>query len=246
MAVVILGASSIIGRAISERFARGGFDLILHGWASGEALGELVSALKAKYATQRFEICLADLASQAGQEQLLAAVTTKLIDMKQDVDCIVISQSTFERSTLKDVSREALRHSLALHVEAPIFILQGLLPFLKKDLGSCVIFMLDSFLNAPMPGRLAYVVAKSAAVGLVKNLAGELKGRARVNGVAPGIITWPGGFTTQDKEKVLAKIPVGRAGAPDEIANAVFFAGIEASYMNGEILVMDGGRSAVP
>lgn len=81
---------------------------------------------------------------------------------------------------------------------------------------------------------------------LTQSLARELAPHVRVNGVAPGAILWPeqGGATEQpSQEELLQKIPQGRTGLPQDIANTVLFLLRDAPYITGQIIKVDGGRS---
>ena len=81
---------------------------------------------------------------------------------------------------------------------------------------------------------------------LTKSLAKELSPRVRVNCVAPGVILWPekNSLNKEEKQKILAKTSLGRLGTSEDIAAAVYFL-TNASYITGQTLKVDGGRSSV-
>ena len=79
---------------------------------------------------------------------------------------------------------------------------------------------------------------------LTRSLARDLAPEIRVNGIAPGAILWPDdGMTDKVKQNIVAKIPLGRPGEPDDIATAILFLVQDAPYITGQILAVDGGRS---
>jgi 3-oxoacyl-[acyl-carrier protein] reductase len=94
-------------------------------------------------------------------------------------------------------------------------------------------------------GQTNYAASKAGLIGFTKSLARELAGRnITVNAVAPGFITtdMTAGLSDKVKETLHAKIPLGKTGTPEDIANAVaFLASAEAGYITGQTLCVDGG-----
>ena len=94
-------------------------------------------------------------------------------------------------------------------------------------------------------GQTNYAASKAGLIGFTKSLARELASRnITVNAVAPGFITtdMTAGLSDEIKKKIHSKIPLGRTGAPEDIASAVaFLASAEANYITGQVLCVDGG-----
>ena len=79
---------------------------------------------------------------------------------------------------------------------------------------------------------------------LTRSLAKDLAPEVRVNGVSPGAILWPeNGMSESVKETILQQIPLQRAGDPQDIAGCVLYLVQDASYVTGQIIAVDGGRS---
>ena len=95
------------------------------------------------------------------------------------------------------------------------------------------------------PGQINYCAAKAGIIGMTKSLARELAGRGiTVNAIAPGYIEsdMTAGLPEKVKESALAQIPLGRMGKPEDIAYAAaFLASDRASYLTGQVLLVDGG-----
>jgi 3-oxoacyl-[acyl-carrier protein] reductase len=99
------------------------------------------------------------------------------------------------------------------------------------------------------PGQANYAAAKAGMIGMSKALAAEVASRGiTVNCVAPGMIKTPmtDALSEQQRERLVAAIPVGRLGEPDEVSPAVLFlASDEARYVTGQTLHVNGGMAMV-
>ena len=96
-----------------------------------------------------------------------------------------------------------------------------------------------------MAGYLLYSVAKAGLRGLTHALARELAPEVRVNAVAPGPIEWPvdGQISADERERILAHVPLQREGGAAQIAEAVKYLIVDANYVTGHTINVDGGRS---
>ena len=93
---------------------------------------------------------------------------------------------------------------------------------------------------------MVYTVAKAGLVGLTRSLALELAPEVRVNGVSPGAILWPDGgndYPDAERKRIVSQTPLQRVGSPDDIAGAVKYLMLDAPYVSGQIIAVDGGRS---
>ena len=78
---------------------------------------------------------------------------------------------------------------------------------------------------------------------LVKSMAIELAPKVRTVGISPGQVCWPEDYSDSKRERLTRRIPMGRAGTPEEVARLVRFLAVEGTYINGAIIPMDGGLS---
>ena len=107
-----------------------------------------------------------------------------------------------------------------------------------------IVNIVDIHAKKPLRDHAVYCAAKAGLIMLTRSLAKELAPEIRVNGVAPGAIAWPEhGLSQSVKEQILAEIPLGHSGNPGDIATTVRFLALEATYVTGEIIAVDGGRS---
>src|SRR5437868_15332305 len=103
--------------------------------------------------------------------------------------------------------------------------------------------MVDLLAERPWPQYLGYCATKAALLNLTLGLARELAPDVTVNGIAPGVVEWPEGYPDVEKQRYLKRVPLGRAGSPQEVADLVHFLLTSGSYLTGQILRLDGGRS---
>ena len=130
------------------------------------------------------------------------------------------------------------------NLKAPLFITQAAAPLLRDN--GTIINIVDIHGQLPLKDYLAYTLTKAGLDMLVRGLAAELAPRIRVNGVAPGAILWPESeaeMSSADRQLLLDRIPMGRIGEAEDIAEAVLFLARGNSFVTGQVLRIDGGQS---
>jgi pteridine reductase len=90
---------------------------------------------------------------------------------------------------------------------------------------------------------MAYCASKAAAWNVTLSLAKELASEVTVNGIAPGVIDWPADFPQSEREKYLQRVPLSRPGTPEDAAKLVKYLATDGSYITGQVIRLDGGRS---
>jgi len=108
-----------------------------------------------------------------------------------------------------------------------------------------IVNLCDIHADRPYPDHLAYCVSKAGLAALTRGLARALAPSIQVNGVAPGIAVFPDEYTPEQREHLIAKVPLRRAGTPEDVAAAVHYLVESGDYVTGEIIRVDGGRSIV-
>lgn len=127
------------------------------------------------------------------------------------------------------------------NLKGPFFLTQQLLPALSKQKG-CVINIIDIFGERPSHDFPLYCMAKAGLAMMTKSLAFDRGHQVRVNGIAPGVILWPEqSLSETNKQEMLARIPAGTMGHPDDIVRTALFLIEDAPYINGQIISVDGG-----
>jgi pteridine reductase len=181
----------------------------------------------------------ADLADGAAIERLAEGVRSRV----SRLDLLVNNASRFFPTAVGETSRAQWDALLESNLAGPYFLTQALLPQIRAARGS-VINILDVYATRPLRGHVVYCMAKAGLQMMTLALAKELGPDVRVNGVAPGAILWPENEMPEtERRKILEKVVLGTAGAPEDIASAVTYLGLDAPYVTGQVLAVDGGRS---
>lgn len=226
-----------MGRAIVERLADGGFDIAFTYLASQGEAQDLESMVQ-----EGGRRCLAIRADLAEPELATQEVTAAMGRAFGRLDVLVNNASIYEPTPLDQWNLELSRRMWAIHVESPMLLCQRLAPLLRQSRGH-VINMVDLLAERPWPRYLAYSSSKAALWNLTLGLARELAPQVTVNGIAPGVVQWPEGYPESEQEKYLKRVPLARAGTPKDVAEAVHFLCTAGTYITGQIIRLDGGRS---
>ncbi len=150
---------------------------------------------------------------------------------------LVCNASVYQPSKLDDAARA--RDDMAVHLHAHAALLHALRPSLKS-----AVAIADIHTQRPRADYVWYTVAKAALEALVLNLAVEWAPHVRCNVVAPGAMPYPLGWTDHDRSaRIESSILLKRLGTFDELAQAVVFLGLDATYVTGQVLAVDGGRT---
>jgi len=161
---------------------------------------------------------------------------------------LINAAAVFEKKLIEDVSFEYVRKMLDINFAAAMEMTQKFVKLVRKKIkqeqkpAAKIINITDIAAQRPPAGFSIYCASKAALIAATKSLAKELAPDFTVNAVSPGIINWHKDITAKQKKKILAHIPAGRAGKPEEVAQAVRLL-IENDYITGQIINVDGGRS---
>ena len=234
---LVTGATSGIGRATAEALAREGAVVLVSG-RDLERGGEVVDGIR--HAGGAAELLPGDLATPGG----VAAV----LDQAGEVDILVNNAGVFPGGPTHEISGAAFDEAFAVNVRAPFFLTAALAPKMAERGTGAIVNVTTMVAEFGMPGLSVYGASKAATALLTKAWAAEYgPSGVRVNAVSPGPTHTRGTDGMGDGfAQIVGTIPMGRAAEPDEIADAiVFLASDRASYLNGAVVPVDGGRLAV-
>lgn len=234
---LVTGGARRVGAAIVRELHATGLRVVVHCHGSVDA----ARALAAELETQRAD-SVHVLVANLNETEALPALAAQAQARWGRLDALVNNASSYRRTPLGTISSADFDDLIGSNFKAPLLLTQACLPLFGEQ--AAVVNILDTLARHARPGFAPYNAAKAALWSLTETLAEELAPRVRVNAVAPGHILWAEttNLSAAQQATELAKIPLGRLGAPQEIASAVrFLLAPESAYLNGVILPVDGG-----
>jgi NAD(P)-dependent dehydrogenase (short-subunit alcohol dehydrogenase family) len=238
---VVTGGNSGIGLAAAKRLVADGAHVFITGRkkdeldAAAAAIGRNVTAVQG------------DVSKLADLDRLFATVR----ELKGQIDVLFVNAGIAEAAPLGEITEDLFDRSFDINVKGAVFTVQKALPLLRD--GASIILTSSIVGSKGLAGVSVYSATKAALRSFARTWTTDLKGRKiRVNAVSPGTIDTPGlrGLRQVDEQGMNelygARIPLGRIGRPEDIANAVaFLASDESSYVAGTELFVDGGFAQV-
>jgi len=235
---LITGSNRGIGKAIAQKLAENGADIIITAPIKSDA--ELAAnEIKERYnvKTYAFELNLLDINSIED--------TVKEIEKTTTVDILVNNAGITKDNLFIRMKKEEWEDVIKVNFTSIFYITQPIVKQMIKKRWGRVINISSVVGIMGNAGQTNYSATKAALIGFTKSLAKEVGSRGiTVNAVAPGFIDTPmtQGLPEDIKEAYKKQIPLGRFGSPEDVANAVLFLASEkASYITGEVINVNGG-----
>lgn len=240
---VVTGGSTGIGLGIARQFVAEGATVFVTGRRQAE-LDAAIASLGPNAIGVRSDISqLADL------DRLYDAVQSRA----PQIDILVANAGGGEFAPLGAITEEHFDRTFAINVKGTLFTVQKALPLLRD--GASIILTSSTATVRAIPAFSVYAATKAAIRNFARHWILDLKDRhIRVNAISPGPTATPGlqGLATTDEAwkqfegQIIAQVPLGRLGTPDEIGRAaVFLASDDASFVNGAELFVDGGMAQI-
>lgn len=236
---MITGGARRIGAAIARRLHQRGYNLVIHYRSSSVEAQNLADELN-----QTREKSVVLVAADLSRHDDVTALAQNALNAHGRIDALINNASSFYPTPVGDASESQWDDLFASNAKAPFFLSQALNAALQSSHG-CIVNIADIHAQKPLKNHTLYCMAKAANVMLTQSLAKELGPKVRVNAVAPGAILWPeqaAELDQSDKQSIVEKVPLGRAGHPDNIAATVEYL-LDNDYISGQIVAIDGGRS---
>lgn len=234
----VTGSAKRVGATIVRRLHDAGANVAIHYFTSSDDADALTAELNAKRPGSAFAV-----GANLGKPDELQGLIERVVEQSGRLDLLVNNASSFYPTELGNVTMDDWNNLMGSNLMAPLFLSQGALPYLKEARGS-IINMVDIHARRPLRHHHVYGAAKAGLAMLTRSMARDLAPEIRVNGVAPGAILWPeDGMPDRVKDDIVRRIPLAKAGEPDDLASTILFLVCDAPYITGQIIAVDGGRS---
>lgn len=234
---IVTGAARRIGAVVASRLHQRGLDVVVHYRHSADEAEVLCGVLNDRRRDSAVTV-RADLAEPSAPERIVAATVRAF----GRIDVLVNNASGFHPTPVDEANGEQWDELMDCNLRAPFFLAQACAREMAGHDGS-IVNIADIHGLVPMPRHSIYSQAKAGLIMQTRALARDLAPRVRVNAVAPGAILWPEHDRSPEAaEAVIERIPLGRPGRPEDIAGAVAFLALDAPYITGQTLAVDGGR----
>jgi 3-oxoacyl-[acyl-carrier protein] reductase len=237
---IVTGSSKGIGAALAKRLASDGFQTIVNYSSSAVEAEDVVAAIKT--AGGRAKAIRADISDAAAVAAMFESVEAEF----GPVDVLVNNAGIIKVAPVAQVSDEDFQRLIAINLTGAFNGMREAARRLSD--GGRIINLSTSIIGNYLPAHAVYTATKAAVEAMTHTLAKELGTRGiTVNAVAPGPVATELFFAGRSQafvEQMVAAIPLGRLGRPDDIANVVsFLAGPESGWVNGQIIKANGGRN---
>ena len=233
---LVTGAARRVGRAIALELASGGWDVAVHFNRSRNEAEQLIKQIEVN--GRRGHLIQADLSDATSWKQVVSACVNAL----GGLDVLVNNAAVFDSLWLARFDAAAWERTMRINLTAVAGMCHEAAEYLRVSGRGCIVNLCDIAADRPFRKHLAYSCSKAGVAALTKALAVELAPAVRVNAVAPGIAAFPEDYEPELRARLIAEVPLKRAGTPEDIAAAVRYL-VAAPYVTGQIIRVDGGRS---
>lgn len=231
---LVTGGGRRVGRALVEALAGSGAIVAVHYNESARGADEVVRAIESR--AGKAAAFGADLSSAEAPAALVEAVSRRF----GSLDVLVNSAAIMARTPFGETNAAEWDAMFALNLRAPFFLAQAAAPLLRRAHGA-IVNIADHMALERWPAYIPHSLTKGAVMHMTRALAFELAPDVRVNAIAPGIVLMPEKTDEREAARLQATTPLNRLGSPADVAQAMLYL-LEADYVTGETIIVDGGR----
>jgi pteridine reductase len=231
---LVTGAGQRVGRALAIALGRERMHVAVHYNNSAGGAEETAEAIR--NAGGEATLFQGNLASPDAPAALVRDVAAEL----GSLGVVINSAAVMERTPFGAVTADEWDAIFALNLRAPFLICQAAAPLMQAD-GGAIVNIADLAAFESWPAYIPHSISKAGVVKMTSALARALAPSVRVNGVAPGAVLLPAGWTPKSAAHLVATTPLARLGDPEDVVSAMLYL-LRSDYVTGETLIVDGGR----
>lgn len=235
---IVTGAARRLGAAIAAELHRRGLDVMIHCRQSGAEAEQLAASLN-EARSGSAAVVQADLEDNAAPDFIIEQTRQRF----GRVDVLVNNASAFYPTPLAEARPSDWDVLMASNQRAPFWLSLAAAKAMTE--GGAIVNLVDIHGMVPLADHAIYSQAKAGLIMQTRALAKDLAPSVRVNAVAPGSILWPENDSQNNEQAmqdILDRVPLRRQGTPADIAGAVAFLALDAPYVTGQVIAVDGGR----
>ena len=231
---LVTGSGHRVGRAIALALGARGMRVAVHFRSAAGGAEETRRLIED--AGGEAALFPADLAEAGAPQRLVETVAAHF----GGLDALVNSAAIMERTPIGEVTEAAWDAMFALNLRAPFFAAQAAARVMGTR-GGAIVNLADLAAYETWPAYVPHGISKAGVVQMTRALARALAPHVRVNAVAPGAVLLPDGWDEGAGERLRRTTPLQRLGSAEDVAQAVVYL-LEAGYVTGETILVDGGR----
>jgi pteridine reductase len=230
---LVTGAGHRLGRAFALALAERGHRVAVHYNAAEDAARETVATIESRGGSAH--AFRSDLTHGTGPQELIDAVMREM----GSLNVLVNSAAVMERTPLGEVTVEEWDRIFALNLRAPFFISQAAAAVMPP--GSVIVNISDLAAYESWPTYIPHAISKAGLNRMTESMARVLGPNIRVNAIAPGAVLLPDSWDETHAAHFAETTPLMRVGEPSDVVGALLYL-IDAEFVTGETIVVDGGR----
>ncbi|MGI6606609.1 MAG: SDR family NAD(P)-dependent oxidoreductase [Peptococcia bacterium] len=240
---LITGASRGIGRSIAYVFAQCGARVAVNYASSKEAALELVREIETMGGQA------VPVQGNISEPEEVKKMCEQVGQKFGKIDILVNNAGVTSRKNIEELSFAEIEQTMKVNLFGPFYCVKEVLPYMITSGNGSIINIASTGAYTGGGGGPHYAASKAAMVGFARNLARYLGPKGiRTNVLAPTLIVtdflmklYP---AAEDQEKLIKQVPIGRLGLPEDVAYmAAFLASDLGSFINGQVIILDGGRT---
>lgn len=231
---IVTGGKRRLGAEIASKLADAGYALALVSHLDSQPEASLLAVLEkneSEWHSFTFDLSTGDPAH---------LIETIAAHFGRAPHVLVNNAAMFGQDDWETMSFETLEAHFRLNLFSPLLLAKAVVDAASADLRPSIVNILDQRVVNPHRDQISYTLSKQALAASVRSMAASFAGRARYNGVAPGLVISTDAYTAEQEARLADMMPLGALPSPSAVADAVVYLA-KAEDVTGQIIFVDGG-----